>query len=273
MGQISHLRRSRSLGPAVICGLAALLYFGFADAGSAATVTVCPVGGAQTTIQAGVNAAAAGDTIQVCAGTFPEQVLITKSVKLVGAGSAQTTIILPRPVTGTQDVVTVDGVQPGRRRRRDQRLHDQRPRPDGRVRAGRDDVPAFRHLRPQRREREHPRQRDHRHARRPDRRLPERVGNQGRPRRHADVGYGDDHEQHDLRLPEDRDHRRQRRLGATITGNTITGVGPTNAIAQNGMQISRGAVATVTGNRVSRERVHGQRSPRPGCSSSARSAR
>ena len=38
----------------------------------------------------------------------------------------------------------------------------------------------------------------------------------------------------------------------TISGNTIEGAGPTAAIGQNAIQISRGAAATVTGNTVSR---------------------
>lgn len=38
---------------------------------------------------------------------------------------------------------------------------------------------------------------------------------------------------------------------ATITGNTVTGVGPTSAIAENGIQISRGATGSISNNTVS----------------------
>lgn len=37
----------------------------------------------------------------------------------------------------------------------------------------------------------------------------------------------------------------------TISGNTVTGLGPVNFIAQNGIQVSYGAVGTVRGNNIS----------------------
>ncbi len=47
-----------------------------------------------STIQAAVNAAGAGDTIQVCAGTYNEDVNLNVSgLSLIGAGSANTTIV------------------------------------------------------------------------------------------------------------------------------------------------------------------------------------
>ena len=38
---------------------------------------------------------------------------------------------------------------------------------------------------------------------------------------------------------------------ATVTANVVTGLGPVNFIAQNGIQVSRGAVAEVSGNTIS----------------------
>ena len=48
---------------------------------------------------------------------------------------------------------------------------------------------------------------------------------------------------------------------ATVTNNTVTGSGHTDRIAQNGIQISRGATATLTGNIVS-DNIYTQN---PGC--------
>jgi hypothetical protein len=43
-------------------------------------------------IQAAVNAATAGDTIQVAAGTYPEKITIAKDLTITGAGAAATTV-------------------------------------------------------------------------------------------------------------------------------------------------------------------------------------
>jgi hypothetical protein len=58
----------------------------------AATLVVCNQGCPFRSIQAAINAAAPGDTIQIRRGTYDERVEITKNVALVGAGASATTI-------------------------------------------------------------------------------------------------------------------------------------------------------------------------------------
>ena len=253
MGQVAHLRRGRTLGPAGICGLAALLALCFADKASAVTVNVCPTGAVKT-VQDGVNAAVAGDTVSVCAETFREQVVIAKSLKLVGAGTAQTTIILPRPVANSQDVVTVDGAGvnveiSGFTIKGLAPSAECAPLGTVYTLSGvyvRGGANANIH----------------------DNVI---TGMRGDPLDGCQKGSG-------IRVGRAAsttagtatitnntitDYQKTGIIvdgagsAATITGNTITGVGPTDVIAQNGIQISRSAVATVSGNRVSGNRYTG----------------
>jgi nitrous oxidase accessory protein NosD len=55
-------------------------------------LSVCTTGQAYTTIGAAIAAAHAGDTIDVCSGTYRERLVIAKSLYLRGAGAATTTI-------------------------------------------------------------------------------------------------------------------------------------------------------------------------------------
>jgi parallel beta-helix repeat protein len=77
-------------------------------AASGATVCVNPNGssGCFSKIGDAVNSAAPGDTIQVSAGTYKEDVVIGKSLSLIGVGPEQVTL----DATGLPNGVYVDGI-------------------------------------------------------------------------------------------------------------------------------------------------------------------
>jgi hypothetical protein len=88
-----RLRLGRGLA-SVAAAYAIGLVGSAAGAGArAATLIACP-GTAYTTIQSAVNAAAPGDTVQVCEGTFPEQVVIP-------AGKNDLTLVSQTPYSTT----------------------------------------------------------------------------------------------------------------------------------------------------------------------------
>ena len=49
---------------------------------------VCPSGCFFTSLQAAIDAAAPGETIQLCAGIYDGDIVINQSVSLIGAGMA-----------------------------------------------------------------------------------------------------------------------------------------------------------------------------------------
>jgi parallel beta-helix repeat protein len=87
-----------------------LVAFGTSQFASAAPSTLCvnPKGtaGCYSTITAALAAATAGSTINVSAGTYPENVIINQSVYLVGAGSTKTVI----NALGLPNAIYVDGL-------------------------------------------------------------------------------------------------------------------------------------------------------------------
>jgi nitrous oxidase accessory protein NosD len=103
------LRRNRVLAVLAIVTAVRAVVGEAQVAGAAATLTVCPTGATYTSIQAAVGAAVSGDRIEVCSASFSGQVVIDKSLTLLGAGQGQARIVLPSPPTGTQDIVTITG--------------------------------------------------------------------------------------------------------------------------------------------------------------------
>jgi parallel beta-helix repeat protein len=87
--------RANLLAIAAALSVAGLVSF---SAGTG-TLTVCPSGCQFSRIQDAINAAQPGDTIEIKAGTYEENLTVTKSVKLIGEG---------------RDVVTIKGAQPGK---------------------------------------------------------------------------------------------------------------------------------------------------------------
>lgn len=86
-----------------------LLAFGTSQFAAAVTTTLCvnPAGsgGCYKTITAALAAATAGSTINVAAGTYAEDVVISKSVYLIGAGSSKTVV----NARGLANAIYVDG--------------------------------------------------------------------------------------------------------------------------------------------------------------------
>ena len=228
---------------ALVLVLAIALGLGLAGSSSGATTinvcATCP----STSIQSAIDAASDGDTITIAAGTYAEQLIDTKSLTLIGAGSGATFVAptsltvdasgqaailtiggsasvssdisgltLMGPVAGiTSGIVVRDGATAN--------IHDDA------VKDIRESVVLSG----------------------VQRGIAIRVG------RAADPTTGHATIANDVITGYQKGGIVVDNVGsdAIITGNTVTGDGPTAANGQNGIQISRGANATLAGNTVS----------------------
>jgi len=115
--RFQHLRLRRGVFGSMFAALVIAVVFGglaTSDRALAATQSVGCGAGSFPTIQAAVNAAAAGDTIQVCNGVYPEQVAITTgNLTLESQNPLGATIKAPPtlPANQTSAIVHVSAAQ------------------------------------------------------------------------------------------------------------------------------------------------------------------
>jgi parallel beta-helix repeat protein len=213
----------------------------------AATQCVSPTGagGCFTTIQAAVTAAAPGDTIPVAAGMYTEQLVIGKSLTLVGSGAAtsiiqapgvlasdpdgtKTVVLFTGPITAEFSGFTVQGPVNGLnfgvyvRAGAAGNIHDNviRDIRDQPLSSGQNGVAIE-------------------VGKYPD--TAPVVSETGTATITNNTIYG--YQKTGIAVEKTGS-------SATITGNTITGAGPITTTAQNGIQIRRGATGTVRTNTV-----------------------
>ncbi len=93
--------------------LIAVMIFAALPAGEvqAATVSMCASGCDYSTIQAAVTGASAGDTINVSAGTYAENVVVDKQLSIIGAGSGVggTVVTTPGSIDSKVGVFQITG--------------------------------------------------------------------------------------------------------------------------------------------------------------------
>ncbi len=196
-----------------------------------------------TTIQSAIDAASDGDTINIAAGTYAEQLIDTKSLTLIGAGSGAT-FVAPTSLTvdasGQAAILTIGGSASVSSDISGLTLMGPVPG----ITAGivvRDGATANIH---------DDAVKDIRESvvlSGVQRGIAIRVG------RAADPTTGHATIANDVITGYQKGGIVVDNVGsdAIITGNTVTGDGPTAANGQNGIQISRGANATLAGNTVS----------------------
>ncbi len=192
------------------------------------------------TIKWAVDHAASGDTIQVAAGTYPELIVLNKSVVIIGAGPSLSIIQAPNGSTSTTAVVTVTG---GITSAEISGFTITRPATSGTVGYGilvRDGAYANIHDNSILDIRDQPV-------------GGAQHGNGIQVGRQAFSTTGTATITNNVISGYQKTGIVVDNVGsnANITGNTITGDGHITYIAENGIQISRGATATVTGNTVS----------------------